>query len=185
MDILVTPDFWQSVLQRLRYFGWPLIASLIMTLLTAVITLLLLLPGWQQLQSTEHALAELKLDMPKHQGKFIESSPQASLNAFYDFLPSESQAINSLSLIILAADEYGVSPQKAEYALLHNPDAGFSRYQVSLPVRGSYVDIRRFVITVLNELPSAALNDISFRRNSIDSEQTEAMVRFSLLFRKS
>ena len=53
-------------------------------------------------------------------------------------------------------------------------------YEVDLPVKGSYVQIRKFIVKVLNAMPSAALEEVSFKRESVGSGELEARIRFTI-----
>jgi hypothetical protein len=49
-----------------------------------------------------------------------------------------------------------------------------------LPVKGSYIQIRKFIVKVLNSVPSAALEEVSFKRDAISKGELEAKIRFSI-----
>jgi hypothetical protein len=52
------------------------------------------------------------------------------------------------------------------------------RYRMTLPVSGTYPQVRAFVVDVLRDVPAAALDDIQLRRDA--AGRIEARVRFSL-----
>ena len=54
--------------------------------------------------------------------------------------------------------------------------------RVSVPVKGGYVPIRRFIDNALASLPSLALDEISFRRSSVKATGVEGQLRFTLYF---
>ena len=54
------------------------------------------------------------------------------------------------------------------------------RYQITLPVKGSYISIRGFLRRVLNDIPSASLDGISLQRQNAGDEILEAQIRLSL-----
>ena len=109
-----------------------------------------------------------------------DHSPQASLKAFYKLLPAEDQAPKAFQQILAMANDQGVEPEKSEYQSARNPAAAFTRYQMTLPLHGRYLDIRKFVIQVLNTLPNVALSEINVKRGESNSEQVEARLRFSI-----
>ncbi|MFL9711318.1 type 4a pilus biogenesis protein PilO [Methylobacillus sp. Pita1] len=155
--------------------------------LLAACLLVALAYAWPQAR----ALQQLKLDvaamhraMPQHQGQWIDRSPQASLNAFYQFLPRESEATTLLNQVLDIAEQHGLVPEKVDYTLSRQSSAAFSKYQLSLPLQGQYLDIRRFIADVMNTLPSAALNDISLKREDMLSDHVEARLKLTLYLRK-
>jgi Tfp pilus assembly protein PilO len=70
--------------------------------------------------------------------------------------------------------------EKGEYKLSREADFRLARYEVTLPVSGDYARVRGFVNDVLEAVPSAALDELTLKRASIDSPDLEARVRFSL-----
>jgi len=56
-------------------------------------------------------------------------------------------------------------------------------YRVTLPIRGTYAQIRRFVGTTLKDMPSASLDALRFKRKGIGDPQLEAQVRLTVYFR--
>ena len=164
-------------LQRLQWQGITGIALLLASLL---LTVGMLIPQVKSTNALTTEIEKLRREMPRHQGKWIDHSPQASLNTFYRFLPPENEANAILATVLSIAGDNGLAPDKGEYVLVRNSQAAYSRYQISLPVRGSYLEIRKFVSQVLNAVPSIALTDISFKRPSIDSGEVEARLRWTL-----
>ena len=55
-----------------------------------------------------------------------------------------------------------------------------TRYQIVLPVHGDYVHVRRFLASVLRDVPYAALDGVSFERKKVSDATIEARVRLSL-----
>ena len=70
--------------------------------------------------------------------------------------------------------------QSGEYKLDRNPDSRLARYQITLPVTGSYAQLRGFVGQVLADVPAAALEEITLRRESVSSPRLEARIRLTL-----
>ena len=51
---------------------------------------------------------------------------------------------------------------------------------MTLPVSGDYTKVRGFVNDVLEAVPSAALDELTLKRESIDMPELESRVRFTL-----
>lgn len=80
----------------------------------------------------------------------------------------------------VAAAHNGLSLEKGEYRLLRDAQFPLARYQITLPVSGSYAQVRGFVNEVLDRVPSAALEDLTMKRESIGAPQLESRVRLVL-----
>ena len=70
--------------------------------------------------------------------------------------------------------------EQGEYRLSSDKTGKLARYQVTLPVKGSYLQIRQFVDQALIDVPVATLDDINFKREAIGATQLEARIKFTL-----
>ena len=57
-------------------------------------------------------------------------------------------------------------------------------YHVTLPVRGSYPQLRQFVGRVLQDMPTTSLDALRFERKKAADAQLEAQVRLTIYLRK-
>lgn len=170
---------------RLRWhLGWAGTAGLALLLLSLLLALGLAWPRSLALQQLQRDVAAMHQAMPQHQGQWIDRSPQASLNTFYQFLPAEQQANALLSQLLQIAEQHGLLPEKVDYALQRETAAHFARYQLNLPLRGSYRDIRRFLAQALNSNPALALNELNLKRiedgSNNGQDEVEAKLRLTL-----
>jgi hypothetical protein len=87
---------------------------------------------------------------------------------------------DALRRLFDAADKAGLDLDKGEYRLTEVKDAHLRRYQLSLPVTGSYPEIRAFVAQALNADAALALAAIQMRRERIESPDLDALLNFTL-----
>jgi len=85
-----------------------------------------------------------------------------------------------LRAILAAARRSGVVLNVGEYRLTHDDAGGFARYQISLPIEGTFRSIQQFGRRVLSELPFAALEELSLKRDSVGARELAANVKFVL-----
>ncbi|MFO7190256.1 MAG: hypothetical protein DIU74_011270 [Pseudomonadota bacterium] len=102
------------------------------------------------------------------------------LSSFYSYFPQKDSTPLWLGKIYGAAKETGVTLASGEYELQRTKDMRLARYRISLPAQGSYDQVRRFIAAVLQEVPAAALEDVSLRREDIGSPELEARLRLTL-----
>ncbi|MBV8125076.1 MAG: hypothetical protein JO370_13495 [Paucibacter sp.] len=81
--------------------------------------------------------------------------------------------------VFATAHESGIDLGAGEYRWAREAHAETDRYQVRLPVKGSYASIRGFCEQVLVKLPFASLDDFSLKRESIGDAEVEAQLQFS------
>jgi hypothetical protein len=117
---------------------------------------------------------------PRADGPAEKGTPAEQLATFYAFLPPMQSSPDWLGKIHAAARSKGLALRSGEYRLERAADQRFARYQITLPVVGSYAQIRGFVGQVLADVPAAALEDITLRRESASSPSLEARIRLTL-----
>jgi hypothetical protein len=173
---------------KARYYvqvaGWRLASAIVMPLLIILIVFWVLYPKAAHIKQLRYDVSTMNAAMQQHKEAWIDLSPAASLRTFYDFLPDAGQALPLLTKILATAHELGLDPSRAEYAMTPVRQAGFVRYQVTMPLTGSYIAIRTFINSLLNNIPAAAINEISFKRQDGQTEMVEARLRFTIYMRK-
>lgn len=112
--------------------------------------------------------------------KAARATPAEQLIEFYQFFPSQSTVPQVLDKIYRAARVHGIQLEQGNYAPSQEKRARLLRYQITLPVKGSYVQLRKFVATVLAAVPIASLDNISFERQKIGDQLIEAKIKLTL-----
>jgi hypothetical protein len=107
-------------------------------------------------------------------------TPAEQLANFYAFFPVPSTAPDWLAKISRAARANGLQLASGEYRLTRSATAALLRYQVVLPVQGSYPQVRAFVDAILADVPAAVVEEISIKRESVESPRVDARIRLTL-----
>jgi hypothetical protein len=102
------------------------------------------------------------------------------LATFYAFFPPHDSSPDWLGRIHKIAQAKGVQLASGEYRLEDAASPRLRRYQMTLPVQGTYAQIRGFVGEVLEQVPAAALEEVSLKRANVGAERVEARVRLTL-----
>jgi hypothetical protein len=102
------------------------------------------------------------------------------LAAFYGYFPALETLPDWLARIYEAAQRNGVALEVGDYRMTQEESSRLARYQVTLPVRGGYGQIRAFIADVLNTVPAAALEEVAFKRDRISVPTLEARLRFAV-----
>jgi hypothetical protein len=112
-----------------------------------------------------------------------DAAPAARLAAFYRFFDRRETATALLEKLNALAAAAGIELRTAEYRLQHT-GSRIERYEITLPLWGSYAGIRSFVERALEEIPVLSLDQISFRRKQASESAVQAEARLTLhLFR--
>jgi len=103
-----------------------------------------------------------------------------NLRKFYDALGERSEAGESLKTVFEIAKQTGLSLDQGEYTWQFDKNSNTYGYQILLPVKGAYGEIRRFCEQVLLALPFASLDQWSFKRESVGDDAIEVTLHFTL-----
>lgn len=126
--------------------------------------------------------AELAQSQSRNTG-VSAATPAARLAAFYRFFETEKQTTDWLADLHAAAQSAGIQMRSASYQF-HDTGTPLERYEISLPITGSYAQIRAFLESALAQIPVLAIDQVNFRRNAATDAQIQAEVRLSLHRRK-
>jgi len=134
-------------------------------------------PGQARLQILRDRVAQMEGVSRKPGDITDEKLTQAEqLAIFYGYFPTKSSVPASLEKIYAAAASEQLNIDQAEYKVSHTSVEKMSRYQITLPLRGRYSRIHKFLIKVLKDVPSASLEHVLFERKKIGDSSVDATV---------
>jgi Tfp pilus assembly protein PilO len=164
-------------LLRLR---WPGLLGATLLVVAAGFALFGVQPARDRLRALDAQRAELASRAGSPQGQEERPTQRGQLGNFYAFFPLTEAVPEMLGKIQRAAERNDLTLAKGEYKLAEERDFRLARYQVTLPVTGAYSQVRGFVNDVLDAVPSAALDELTLKREAIGDDALEARVRFTL-----
>lgn len=166
-------------LSRLTWRGLAGAALIVFALGFAASTLL---PARRQAAQLRQDVSELRSRLRavgEGAGGAAVTPPRATqLENFYAFFPHVESLPDWIGRIHTAAARNGLTLETGDYLLERRKEQRLVQYQVTLPVRGSYGEIRGFVAEVLERVPAAALDDIVLKRENIGAPALEARIRW-------
>ncbi|QJD98761.1 hypothetical protein HH212_00810 [Massilia forsythiae] len=115
----------------------------------------------------------------------VAAAPADNLDLFYGTLGQRRHAEQQVKTLFALAAKNGLVLSQGEYKSAWDKNARVHTYQVNLPVKGSYAAIWEFALASLRAIPFAALDDISFKRDSIADAAVEARLRLTLYLGES
>jgi len=169
---------------RARYWlegiGWPGVAGLALFALSIAVAA----------TAISVRLAEFNAVRAESEGRQERAAGDAQSRAqpsrdeqllkFYGHFPALSTLPDWLERVYGAAEKNGVALETGEYRLVQEKNWKLTRYQLTLPVKGSYQQIRGFIAQVLTEVPASAIEEIGFRRDTVGSDRIDARLRLTL-----
>lgn len=113
-----------------------------------------------------------------HAGQVAD--PRTELEAFYAALAQPSSAPDLLRRLHRAARDQGLTLEQAEYRPLPDPEGKLTRYQILLPAKGTYPEVRRFLVQASGDVPGLAVDGVNFQRQQIGDPVVEAQIKLTL-----
>jgi hypothetical protein len=137
-------------------------------------------PAERELQAQRSAAERLRARGPFQ--PVSRGGRAEELRRFYGLLPPLERLPDELERVYGLARAAKLELLQGEYRLEKTP-AGMASYRVTLPIRGTYPQIRQFVGSALKSMPIASLDALRFERKRAGDTQLEAQVRLTLSFR--
>jgi Tfp pilus assembly protein PilO len=122
-------------------------------------------------------------DRIRNAARHLNDSPEApveQLAAYYRFFPAAISSTRWLDSIYRNASNLGLHLEQGDYRPTIEPGGRLLRYQITLPIKGNYLQIRKFVANLLSEIPIASLDYISFERHRVGEPMVSAKIKLSL-----
>lgn len=171
---------FDTIRREIDRVGWPGVAGIALSVFAAAFAVSAVVPVAAERDALRDQVRRLGERLRVDDGRAGRTDAAAALASFYDSFPGRTSSPEWLGRIQAAAEARGLELQSAEYRYERRPDARLARYEIVLPVTGSYPQIRGFVREVLAQVPAAALEELSLRREAVASPRLEARIRLAL-----
>jgi hypothetical protein len=102
------------------------------------------------------------------------------LAAVYDYLRKPEQTTDWLAKLYAIGRATGVELAQASYKTQGAPSGKLERYEIVVPLSGSYTQMREFLNRALAEIPVLSLDQISLKRESRREGALQAELRLTL-----
>lgn len=136
----------------------------------------------QPLQAREAELAEqaARLQRQLRQQRLAGTLPEdrGTPQRWLAALPAAVQREQRLAALLRLSAEQGLSGSRTEHRL--SREGGLERLRVSMPLQGSYAQLRRLIEAALRQDPALSLDSLKLRRAGADQPLLEAELQWSL-----
>ena len=170
-------------LYQLRQLGWQGLLGFGLVIGSLAILFFMVYPTIQNTKNSDARILKMQQYVQQHP---VVLKPAKKLNfeqQFYDLLPVHSEANRKVAQMLDAVEQVGLTVNNVEYSTQPYSDA-MIKYQIKLPVQGTYIQVRQFINIVFEALPTVALNNVDFRRDDIGSDTIQTNLYFTLYLRK-
>jgi DNA-binding XRE family transcriptional regulator len=135
-----------------------------------------------EIQLQQATLAGLQSELDQHPPVKARSYAE-QIQAFRAGFPLASTTEATIGQLIEAGQKAGVAFENGKYEPQSKCAVDLACYQVNMPIKASYLQIKRLLAEVTNTLPNAQLASISLRRNSPEEPLLDASLSIVLYFR--
>jgi len=165
--------------------GWRGIAGLALLVLAVGLVVLVLRPALRDADDLRADVAKLRTGLRAGTGGAaggVAALPSkiVQLETYYAFFPDVSTLPDWLGEVHLAAARHGLALDSGQYQLQHASGARLASYELDLPLRGTYPQLRAFLADVLTKVPAASIEEVLVRRDSVANREMEARVRLAI-----
>ena len=125
---------------------------------------------------------DLRAQLAKHSRPAQGAEPSSAsdkLGAFYQYMDKPEQTTDWLAKLYAIGQATGVGLQSATYKT-HPGSGRLERYEITLPVSGSYTQLREFMKRALAEIPVLSLDQLSLKREARTDGTVNAELRLTL-----
>lgn len=136
-------------------------------------------PAERELDAKRVAAERQRVRAPVRQVGLDSRAEQ--LEAFYALFPPVERLGGELDRLYGLARGSGLELLQGEYRVEKRP-AGLIAYRITLPVRGSYAQVRSFAGAVLTKMPIASIDGLRFERKKSADAQLDAQLRITVHF---
>lgn len=164
--------------QRLGTVGVSGIAALVFA---AAFLFSSLLPLRTRVAGLREELSSVTVERPAPHAAPRPAQPAS----FVASLPTRKSLPGVLAAIVQQAEVAGLSLDHGVYQWSVGKSGAIAQYQLTLPVKGAYPDVRKFVDATLAAVPAAALAGITLERPNVGDAQVSADLRFVIFVRSA
>ena len=173
-------EHFQGFRRDLGFTGQLALALIVATALFQV------LAGEPLRARSERVAAELGRQAGRQDAQGAARGPAgtaAKLEAFYKYLDRDERTTDWLAKLYAIGQATGVELQSGSYRTPPAPEKGtgrIERYEITLPVTGTYAQMRDFLRRALQEIPVLSLDQVSLKRESRNDGAVHADLKLTL-----
>jgi hypothetical protein len=180
----------QVILARLRFalaYPQPLpLVALLLVCLAAFLHLHRIPQHEQAIEAAERRAiaAERTLRRLAGEQRKVDDSPAAARARLLGHYPEEVALNSTLAQLLDLAQQHGLGPLTGDYRLTVAKEGPLMQYVLTLPLKGDYPALRRFVAALRAEHPGVAIDDLALRRDALGSTTLEMQLRLIVFARR-
>lgn len=175
MNHKITAQVYRSFWKMRDELGTMGLAALFLFAAAGVFMTLVLQPLKEKNRALEARASQARDLTPGHAGNAAEK-----VGAVYRYLDKPESTTDWLAKLYAIGAATGVELQSASYKTQTTAGAKLERYEIVVPLTGSYTQMRDFLKRSLAEIPVLSLDQISLKRENRREGTVQAELRLTL-----
>lgn len=182
-SLLIQKAVWRGS-RLVNTFSWSVIVAVLMALTCGLFFFHAVFSSQEKIDMLQSEITAVQTSFHTEPILPQQAALTHQLAQLYLRFPERKAVSEPMSHLYNAAAEQNINLDQGEYAFSVEPGGKLARYDIVLPVRGGYVQIRKFIAQALNELPTLSLDSIAFGRQKIDDVAIDAQLKMTLYLRQ-
>lgn len=181
LDLLSESPLWARR-RWLQFFGWPGAAGAGLLAMCMALYLSTIQPAQMRLNEA-HENADSIQERVKRAANGLnrsELTQAEQLAEFYQIFPNEKTLLPWLEKIFTLAQSQGINLDQGEYKVTHDRVGRLMRFQMTLPIKSEYPQIRKYLNSLRAEIPIISMEHLQFERQKVDDPVVEAKIKLAL-----
>ncbi|MCL2591312.1 MAG: hypothetical protein FWD67_10680 [Betaproteobacteria bacterium] len=168
-----------------RKFSRPMMAGSLLAALCGVAYVAEVVPQEERVVAQRSGIEQLRTAQAVLPEAPAIRTPAEQLDSFYAFFNDEDIVLTVLGRLFAAAARENLALPQGDYRVAKESTGRLARYEITLPLKGSYPSLRRFIAQSLKETPTLSLQGASFARQAAGDIGVDAQIRFTLYVRRT
>jgi hypothetical protein len=175
MNMLATRHRALYALRRIGVPGW---LGLACGAAASAALLLVVLPAMAQRDRLDAEIAASQEKLSNCTTGSVELSPAQRLASFYGDFPTAERVPDELERLFKFAEAHRIELDTGEYAFVRAQGGRLDQFRITLPIKGSYPEIRAFAAEALESVPALSLESLALRREKVAEATVDGRVVF-------
>jgi len=164
------------------------LVGIFILLICGLLLMMNILPKNLEISASKTNLAQAQVKtISREQGGVTSDEQEPSVNTttldvteFYKLFPAGATLPLQIELIEKLALKQKIALNRGDYKLTKAKQGQLMRYEIVLPLEGSYTQIRQFIVATLQRIPALALSDMQIKRENVATPTVQARIVFTL-----
>lgn len=165
---------------QLRRLGWPALLGAALAAAGLLLSLTLLPRVLEQRQALDEQARLLERRAGRGAPTPERLPPGTEAQRFRAGFPASALRQQRVAALLALADRAGLSIARSEFRHEMDREAGLTHYRLSLPLEGSYPQLRDFIESALRADPALSLDRVRLRRADAVQPRLQAELNFTL-----